>query len=224
MARDGVNLPKPPFFTNPPPGARIEPSAIKYDLQKDPDVRLLLGSFRKLLILLPVLLTGLSGRSQGQSTPVDIYTNLLGDWVGYDDTTLDGIAKHIAVEVMITRKKDSVQMDYTYSKPGQPDFSTVTKFMKLDPLRSEMTLRWKGLVQGGSKYKAKDLDEFARTGFGTFTATGAAVGPGGGKGMFVFDLGPETMSYKWLSETALGSYATDTTFSLHRLGQNTSKQ
>lgn len=146
---------------------------------------------------------------------------MLGNWVGYDDTTLYGVVKHIPVEVMITRKKDSVQMDYTYSKPGQPDFSTITKFMKLDPLRLEMTLRWKGLFQGGSKYKAKDLDEFARTGLGTFTAAGAAVGPGGGKGMFVFHLDLEAMSYKWLSEIAPGSYATVTAFSLHRPEQKT---
>ena len=168
------------------------------------------------MILLPVLLTGLLGRSQAQSAPADVYANMLGDWVGYDDTTLYGVPKHIPVEVMITRKKDSVQMDYTYSKPGQPDFSTITKFMKLDPLHSEMTLRWKGLFQGGSKYKARDLDEFARTGLGTFTATGAAVGPGGGKGIFVFDLGLNAMSYKWLSETTPGSFVTVTTFSLHR--------
>ena len=141
--------------------------------------------------------------------------------MGYDDTTLYGAVKHIPVEVMITRKKDSVQMDYTYSRPGQPEFSTITKFMKLDPTRSEMTLKWKGLFQGGSKYKAKDLDEFARTGLGTFTATGPAVGPGGGKGMFVFDLDSKAMSYKWLSETASGSYTTITAFSLHHPEQKT---
>lgn len=213
-----------PFFTKTPRRARIELNATTYDFQKDSDVQLLLGRYKKLLILLPVLLTGAFGRSQGQSAPVDVYANLLGDWIGYDDTTLYGVAKHIPVEIMITRRKDSVQMDYTYSKPGQPDFSTITKFMKLDPLRSEMTLRWKGLFQGGSKYKAKNLDEFARTGMGTFTATGPAVGPDGGNGMFVFDLSSETMSYKWLSETAPGSYATVTTFSLHRPEQKPSKQ
>jgi len=199
-------------------------NAFIYDLRKDTDVRLLGNISRNLLILLPILLIGLSLLSQVQSLPVDVYTNLLGDWGGYDDTTLYGVRKHIAVEVIITRKKDSVQMDYTYSKPGQPDFTTITKFMTLDPLRSELTFRWKGLFQGRSKYKVKDLDEFARTGLGTFTATGPAVGAGGGKGMFVFDLGSETMLYEWLSETASGSYATITTFSLHRIGQNTSRQ
>jgi hypothetical protein len=176
------------------------------------------------MILLPVLLAGPLGWSQGQAAPVDVYTNMLGDWVGYDDTTLYGVVKHIPVEVMVTRKKDSVQMDYTYSKPGQPDFSIITKFMKLDPIRSEMILRWKGLFQGGAKYKAKDLDKFARTGLGTFTATGAAVGPGGGKGMFVFDLDTKAMSYKWLSETAPGSYATVTAFSMHRPEQKNLNQ
>jgi hypothetical protein len=187
-------------------------------------VRFCSPQFRTLMMLLPVLLAGLLRQSQGQSAPVDVYTNMLGDWFGNDDITLYGVVKHIPVEVMITRKNDSVQMDYTYSKPGQPDFSTITKFKKLDPVRSEMVLRWKGLFQGGSKYKAKDLDALARTGLGTFTATGASVGPGGGKGMFVFDLGLEAMSYKWLSETTPGSYATVTAFSLHRPEQKDPKQ
>lgn len=170
---------------------------------------------RSMAFLLAFLLTGASGLSKAQSLPNDVYTNLLGNWVGYDDTVLDGVVKHIPVELMITRKKDSVQMDYTYSKPGQPDFSTATKFMQLNPAHSEMTLRWKG-SKGSDKYNSKDLSKFARTGLGTFAATGPAVGPGGGNGMFVFYLDQKALSYKWMTETAHGQYTTATSFSFHR--------
>jgi hypothetical protein len=171
---------------------------------------------RKLLILPLFVLAGLAVPSQSQPASTGLYTKMLGIWVGYDDTVQNGVAKHIAVEIRITAKKDSVQMDYTYSKPGQVDFSTVTKWMKLDPQRSEMTLRWKNDMHG-ERYKTIGLNEFSRSGLGKFIATGRAVGPNGGNGRFEFDLSPEQMSYQWLTETSPGSFSPITTFTLHRL-------
>ena len=176
-------------------------------------------SIRAAILLLAALFC-LQGGLQLEAQIASIYTNMIGDWIGFDDTTLNGSLQHIPVRLHIaqTENKDAVRMDYTYSEPGKDNFSTASKCMMLKPEKSEMVLRWKGLLRSSEKYKAHGLDEFARTGSGGFIATGTAVGPGGGgDSLFSFELAPNALSYKWMNKTRGGGYYVMSSFSLKRV-------
>jgi hypothetical protein len=165
------------------------------------------------------IVVGVGGILQGQAQRTDIYSSMVGDWVGYVETAQNAVVKHLPVEIVITelKDKDAVRMDYTYSRPGEQDFETISRFMKLRPLRSEMILRDTGLFAGNTKYKAIGLDDFARTGLGSFTATGP-FGPGGTPGLFSFELSRDTLSYRWALKRKGSTLVPITALTLHRAG------
>lgn len=175
------------------------------------------GRSRTPLFLCGALLA-VGGVLQGQTPQVDIYSSMVGDWVGFVDTAQNAVVKHLPIEIVITESKDrdSVRMDYTYSKPGEQDFETNSRLMKLHPSRSETILRDVGLFGSNTKYKAVGLDSFARTGTGSFTATGP-FGPGGAPGLFTFELSDDTLSYQWTSKRSGGTLTPVTALTLHRV-------
>ncbi len=167
-----------------------------------------------------MLFVSLAGHSTNAQLPaVDIYTTFVGKWIGYDDTLLGGVTKHIPVEIVIQEEKNkkAVRMNYTYSTPGQRDFSKITKFMELDASASEMKLWWKSTFSKKEKYQTRDLNEFAKTGVGSFTATGVAPGPPSDAiGLFSLELSHDTLFYKWESKAPGQSVVTLSTFRLSR--------
>jgi hypothetical protein len=108
--------------------------------------------------------------AQGQRAamdPPDIYSSFVGKWVGSSLTLRNGrqVVEPVSIEITETSKKDAIREDTAYGKPGEKGFSKDTRFMILDPAKSQLTLYWKGNPK--DIYDVVGLDQFAQTGYGS---------------------------------------------------------
>ena len=144
------------------------------------------------------------GPAQSVAQP-DIYQHFLGEWVGHGVHYDNGTRKEDKIRITITetKKKDAIRLEKIYGKKGDPDFSRYTQYLRLDPARSRFAL-YEDHPAINSWYSAKDLSEFAKSGFGVVigSAEQSNANPGDLYSEFPFvrltiALNNETFSYKW---------------------------
>jgi hypothetical protein len=170
------------------------------------------------LVLLVALCCRVAAFGQAPATlSTDIYANFVGTWVGTDRYLKDGamITVLLRLEISETKKKDGLQCVYTYGEKGQKGFERSQRRITLNPSDGEMTSQWKR--HSTEHYKAKDLDEFAKTGLGTFTSA-TEVKEDGKTVMYegVFSLSKDKFFYRWDKSSDGKTFVTNGVFTLER--------
>ena len=152
---------------------------------------------------------------------IDVYANFVGNWVGVDHYLKDGneggkeITDLLRIEITEAKKKNRIRMVYTYGEKGQKGYAHYTREVTLDPIGAEMIME----DDPGSsvKYHASGVDQFAKTGYGSFSATHTDNDherPVASR--VVFQLDPDHLNYQW-SESVHGQpYFVTSTFKLVR--------
>jgi len=107
---------------------------------------------------------------QTSNAQPDIYANFVGVWVGTDTYLENGreVTEPERVIVVESKKKDSMNWKYEDGTKGRKGYDRYSRQITLSPADSEITLVWENSVS--EKLKAADLDTFAKTGLGTFSA------------------------------------------------------
>jgi len=128
-----------------------------------------------------------------------VYDHFVGTWSGTDEYRSDRCMVTVPVTITIieTKNQKALKLDYVYSQKGKKDYLHLTRFMILDPVNGMVTLNWEH--DSKEHYKATGLDEFMKTGYGTF---GFSVETMLANGVpFVnsctFQLTANTLSYTW---------------------------
>src|ERR1700679_1187734 len=170
------------------------------------------------LLVIVALIVGSATYSQAPvPSPVDIYAHFVGSWVGTDRYVEDGAELNAPVRIQFkeAKKKNRLQMANIYGVKGQKDFSHQNRVITLEPSKAEMILSYEG--GSSEKYQATGLDEFAKTGYGRFTATardmdnGRPVPSRGG-----FQLEAHNLEYQWEKSINGGPYFVISKFKLTR--------
>jgi hypothetical protein len=104
----------------------------------------------------------------------DIYKNFDGRWIGTREFTEDGVRRVEAVVIVMTEEKDgrSLRMEFTYGHKGDSSFSQLSKIVKLLPDKHLVENRYVHPNMGKSENEAVGLNEFKKTGLGSFVVYG----------------------------------------------------
>ena len=156
---------------------------------------------RLVVVLLSAGLLIGTANSKAQTDPAlqVVYSHFIGTWSGTDEYRSDRgmITVPVAITIIETKNQKALKLDYVYSQKGKKDYQHLIRFMILDPVNGTVTLNWEH--DSKEHYKATGLDEFMKTGYGTFGFSIETLSENGGPivNSCTFQLTANTLSYTW---------------------------
>jgi hypothetical protein len=167
------------------------------------------------LIVGAVAFICLGAHGQSISTPpTDIYADFVGTWVGVHYFVQDNAVASMKVKIEVTesKKKDHLHFAYTWGEKGRKGFERGSKWLTLKPSRNELDFHWDDDdYYSPETYKVTGLDEFAKTGYGSFIATGMDD-----ESRYLFKLGPDDFEYEWDKSLNGQPFSSESRFRLSR--------
>lgn len=145
------------------------------------------------------------------------YDHFAGTWTGVWSGFLTGRPNEqlpITLVLSKTKKHDSLQIDYTYSKKGMKGYDHTVRYMMIDPAAATVRLNWKH--DSKEFYKAKGLEEFVKAGYGTFTFEGTDAGAAYRQLRCTMTLTKDTFRYLWEQSIDGGPYDRRATWEMKR--------
>jgi hypothetical protein len=157
-----------------------------------------------LLFLLPGCVKKIAGQQSTPSQP-DIYAGFVGTWVGTSSHFKDRVETTTqSVRLVITenKKKTALKLSYTLGEKGQKNFRHWSHGLVLIPTVKEMIYTYDGEYID-EVYRAVGLDDFAKTGLGTFSVATMRIRDNGTHIVWVgiFNLDPDHFTYNWDTST-----------------------
>jgi hypothetical protein len=156
---------------------------------------------RRFVVLLSAGLLIGTANSKSQTDPAlqVVYSHFIGTWSGTDDyrSNRGMVTVPVAITISETKNQKALKLDYVYSKKGEKDYQHLVRFMAIDPVKGTVTLNWEH--DDKEHYKTTGLDEFMKTGYGTF---GFSIVMLPENGVTIVDsctlqLTANTLSYTW---------------------------
>ncbi len=145
------------------------------------------------------------------------YEHFVGTWTGIWSGNLPGqTGKKLPISLIVseTKDRDSLQIDYTYSRKGVEGYSHAVRYLLIEPETSTVRMKWKHKSEEG--YQAEGLSEFLKDGYGTFTFSGRDPSDSTQELRCTMTLAKDRFDYKWEEHVRGGPYKLRATWETKR--------